>query len=315
MTQGSTRPELLSGYLNAQNKSGFAEFVYVFKFDDVYVEYVYRKTSVYSLIYEQLKIDGKIVAYFDRAKKKAKPVFDLLGAASLKSDILFGDNSIISYIRSNTYLDDGEKDSLFFSKFYDFVERMLFFKPIENMNSYISLSGAGGRSVSSEIIKNKLVNDFEDFLNKAGILCKVSAQKDVEGEEKLYFDFGSKKILFFENASTGTKALSMFYFWLMSKRLNTSDEFFSFAFIDEFDAYYHKELSQLVVERLKNMDLQVVLTTHNTSIMSNELMRPDCYFVMNQSGISSLGDLTEKELRFAHNLEKMYKAGAFEIEE
>jgi hypothetical protein len=45
--------------------------------------------------------------------------------------------------------------------------------------------------------------------------------------------------------------------------------------------------------------------------MSNDIMRPDCLFLMNKNKIKSLSSLTKKELRFAHNIEKMYRAGAF----
>ena len=84
-------------------------------------------------------------------------------------------------------------------------------------------------------------------------------------------------------------------------------------FIDEFDAFYHHELSRLIVEELKKLDIQFILTTHNTSIMTNVLLRPDCYFVMNKNEIKSLSKSTDKELREAHNLEKMYKAGSFNV--
>ena len=88
----------------------------------------------------------------------------------------------------------------------------------------------------------------------------------------------------------------------------------SFLFIDEFDAFYHHELSALIVEELKKTGVQFVLTTHNTSIITNELLRPDCYFLMNKVAIRSLAKSTSKELREAHNIEKMYKAGSFNAE-
>ena len=87
----------------------------------------------------------------------------------------------------------------------------------------------------------------------------------------------------------------------------------TFLFIDEFDAFYHHELSKLIVEELKKLDIQFVLTTHNTSIMTNDLLRPDCYFIMNKQTIKPLSKSTTKELREAHNLEKMYKAGSFDV--
>lgn len=87
----------------------------------------------------------------------------------------------------------------------------------------------------------------------------------------------------------------------------------SFVFIDEFDAFYHHELSRLVINKLKETGIQFIITTHNTSIMSNDLMRPDCYFLMNSRKILPLPKCTEKELREAHNIEKIYKAGAFYV--
>lgn len=86
----------------------------------------------------------------------------------------------------------------------------------------------------------------------------------------------------------------------------------SFVFIDEFDAFYHYELSEAVQKRLRGMTgVQIFTTTHNTDLMNNDLLRPDCYFLLENNGIKAISELTEKELRQAHNLQKMYKAGAF----
>ena len=61
----------------------------------------------------------------------------------------------------------------------------------------------------------------------------------------------------------------------------------------------------------KTSGVQVFTTTHNTDLMSNDLLRPDCYFLLENNSIKAISELTEKELRQAHNLQKMYKAGAF----
>jgi hypothetical protein len=45
--------------------------------------------------------------------------------------------------------------------------------------------------------------------------------------------------------------------------------------------------------------------------MTNDLLRPDCYFVMSEKEIKPFSERTPKELRKAHNIEKMYRAGAF----
>ena len=86
----------------------------------------------------------------------------------------------------------------------------------------------------------------------------------------------------------------------------------SFVFIDEFDAFYHFEFSESVQKRLgKISGVQIFTTTHNTDLMSNDLLRPDCYFLLKDNKIKAISDLTEKELRQAHNLQQMYEAGAF----
>ena len=51
---------------------------------------------------------------------------------------------------------------------------------------------------------------------------------------------------------------------------------------------------------------------HRRDLMNNDLMRPDCYFVLTDEKIDSLNRLTEKDLRLAHNLQKLFKAHAFD---
>ena len=86
----------------------------------------------------------------------------------------------------------------------------------------------------------------------------------------------------------------------------------SFVFIDEFDAFYHFALSKAVCKRLFNLPAQVFLSSHNTALISNDLLRPDCYFVIDGKSVRSLPQLTDKDLQWGHNLEKLYRGGAFE---
>ena len=133
---------------------------------------------------------------------------------------------------------------------------------------------------------------------------------EYNGKLSIAFVFQEKKIFFWDIASTGTQALIVFYSWLQSLKLQGHVDF---LFIDEFDAFYHHELSEFIVTELKKVSAQVILTTHNTSIMSNDLLRPDCYFLMTKEKIKPLSQCTDRELRFGHNLEKMYRAEAFDV--
>ena len=58
-------------------------------------------------------------------------------------------------------------------------------------------------------------------------------------------------------------------------------------------------------------NVQAIVTSHNTDLLSAGLLRPDCIFKLEENKIKSFSELTEKALREAHNLQKMYKAGAF----
>lgn len=293
-----------SNYLNADCKCEYAEFKYNFKFKSGTVVYTYWKSSIETLVYEHLEINGSHYASIDR-RKDSQLNISASGAESLRRDLSDSIVSIIPYIKNNTVLDGGVDNSCF-GEFLGFVEGMLFFRSLE-ANNYIGYE-QGSTKIDADIIEKGNTKNFEKFLIKAGVDCRL---EEVHGDEKPYlvFAFADRRIRFFEIASQGTRALALFYYWL--QRLKEDNTKVSFVFIDEFDAFYHHALSTVMVELLKEIKPQVILTTHNTSIMTNDLLRPDCYFFIRKNGIQSLSDSTQKELREAHNIEKMYKAGAF----
>lgn len=211
--------------------------------------------------------------------------------------------SVLKYIKNNSQLDDNTENRAF-KLFFRFVENMLFFRSLED-RTYIGQESKKG-SLVNDIIRQGKVKNFEQFLNEANIECKLTVV-DVMGEKDLAFDFGGNNILYRDIMSTGISSLMLFYCWyLQIMKIEVS-----FVFVDEFDAFYHHELSRLIVNKLKESGTQFVLTTHNTSIMSNDLIRPDCYYLMNNRKILPLPKCTEKELREVHNIEKIYKAGGF----
>ena len=117
-----------------------------------------------------------------------------------------------------------------------------------------------------------------------------------------------EEVSFESVASTGTMVLYLFFVW---NKL-AFDNKVSLVFIDEFDAFLHYEASAELVKKLNEMDdFQTILTSHNTYLMNNEITRPDSCFIMTTNSIKALADCTDKEIREAHNLEKMYRNGAF----
>jgi AAA15 family ATPase/GTPase len=305
LTDKVVKKEPYHPYLNAINDSEVANFRYEFNFNDNTVIYEYEKSGVSTVLAEKITINGKELAKIDR-RVNSEAIINFKGAETLKRELKNPQLSLLGYIRNNSELDKNTENEVLFL-FFQFVDGMLFFRSLDQ-NMYLGLE-TGTRGVADDIIEKGNVKDLEDFLNDAGIECNLKTVKEIDKEE-IVFDFNGKTIPFYQIASTGTKSLSLFYFWF--QRLQ-NDSKVSFLFIDEFDAFYHHELSSLIVEKLKETGIQFILTTHNTSILSNDLLRPDCYFLMKKDVIRSLAKSTAKELREAHNIEKMYKAHSFNV--
>ena len=210
--------------------------------------------------------------------------------------------SRVKYVNSNSILVDNMENQIF-KKFIDFVEHMLLFYSLDNKGYEGFMNGTEG--TAEGIINRGKVKDFQAFLKENDIVYDLYAC-EVDGRKSIYCHFENQDASFFQIASTGTKSLALFYYWYL--RMKEA----SFVFMDEFDAFYHFELSESVERYLKEIKgVQIFTTTHNTDLMSNDLLRPDSYFILKDNKIKAISELTEKELRQAHNLQKMYKAGAF----
>ena len=288
-------------YLNMSGRKSFAEFEYTFVFDGHEVVYKYSKMDVNSLKSESLSIDGKEVIFFDFLTRDG---FTLLEGSDTLNASIRNESPIsrVKYVNSNSILSDNVQNQVF-KKFIDFVERMLLFYSLDSRGYEGFMNGS--ESIAEGIVNSGKVKDFQEFLKENDIDYELYGC-EVDGRKAIYCHFDNKDADFFKIASTGTRSLALFYYWYI--RMEKA----SFVFIDEFDVFYHYELSESVQKRLRRITgVQVFTTTHNTDLMSNDLLRPDCYFLLENNSIKAISELTEKELRQAHNLQKMYKAGAF----
>ena len=284
-------------------RKSFAEFEYIFQFDNHELSYTYKKASVDNLLYESLKIDKQEVIYYDFEKREG--FTNLIGSETLNASIK--DESPISrvkYVYRNSILQDNE-DNRVFKKFIDYVEHMLLFYSLDN-RGYEGFKN-GSTSILESIVNAGRVEEFQMFLADNGINYALYP-KEIDGTKTIYCRFGKQDADFWKIASTGTKSLTVFFYWYI--RMESA----SLVYVDEFDAFYHFELSDSVIRLLRSIKgVQIFTTTHNTNLLSNDLLRPDCFYILNDNKINPISNLTEKELRFAHNLQKMYKAGAFNV--
>ncbi len=291
-------------YLNFFSNKPIAEFEYVFEFNGIEVKYRYGKKEALLLVYESLFIGGEEVLRYDFRSREGYS--NLKGSETLQmvSDITDEVDKLsrVKYVRNNAILERNPINVAFIS-FVSFVDNMLMFYSLDT-NRYQGLR-LGSESYTKGIIQLGKMKEFEDFLRTQGIDYELVSIEE-NGNPELYCKYKNKAVPFVNIASTGTRSLALFYFWysIMSKA--------SFVFIDEYDAFYHFELSQELVKLVRKLTkTQVFLSTHNTALLSNDLLRPDAYFRIKDNMIHSFDRTTEKELRRAHNLEKMYKAGSF----
>ena len=291
-------------YLNLESNKPAADFEYQFEFHHHQVTYIYKKKNASLLTYESLLIDDNEVLSYDFAQKEGYTT--LRGAENIqlasKLNSAADRLSRVKYLYNNAILEDDETNRTFVD-FMNFVDNMLMFYSL-NENGYQGFS-VGPDSYTQGIIRENKLKEFEDFLRSRDIDYHLEAI-EINGIKEMFCRFSKNMIPFTSIASTGTRALALFYYWYIKMQSA------SFVFIDEYDAFYHFELSQSLVELLKGLkDTQVFLSTHNTDLLSNDILRPDAYFMIENNQIKSLDKCTPKELRKAHNIQKMYKAGTF----
>ena len=281
-------------YLNLDSQKKEADFEYAFEFNGIEVIYRYTKTDPLTLLNESLTIAGKEVLNYDFLRKTGYT--SLAGAEKLPLSSSLSTNSEklsrVKYINSNAILQDTEENHAFVS-FTSFVDNMLMFYSL-NENRYQGLC-VGIDSYTQGIVREGKEKEFESFLRNHGVYYNLVGV-EVNGQKDLFCSFRNSTVPFALIASTGTKSLALFYYWYLKMKEAT------FVFIDEYDAFYHFELSQALVELVKQLsNTQVFLSTHNTDLISNDILRPDAYFEIQNNSISSFDKKTEK----------MYKAGSF----
>lgn len=300
-------------YLNADSNANVAKFCYMFTFGKNTLLYKCSKSSPTKVIYEELLINNEQVLYIDRDISDTATV-NLEGAETLNKDLSTNKEiSLLKYVLNNTVLINNTVNQTF-DHFLTFIKRCVQVESVNhNFNEY------NQQKISDLIITYDFAG-FKNFIKELGIKDQLTTY-EVEGKKRLAIQYTDRKVDFFQVASTGTISFCYLYtaFVILNYHIESKEGYDSsinptFIFIDEFDAFYHFKAAKAIVKKLKEINAQVILTTHNTSIMSNDLLRPDCYFVMENDDIKPTFRYTEKELRKAHNIEKLFRGGVFSNE-
>ncbi len=294
-------PQHLYTYVG-NDENTYATFNYVFQFGKDEVLYTYCKTNLTTLLFEGIIVNGKEMLVHNFLDEKENFI-KIPGAENLRTQGLQKQLSVIKYIYNNTIQDDHSV----ITKIMKFVSGMLYFRSLRDANKYIGYK-FGSERLNEIILNSGRLEDFNVFINTMGLHYTLVPLKLMSGALTIGAKFENDHVVEFESiASSGTRALTLFYCWLIEFNQLT------FLVIDEFDAYYHHELSEKILTIIQSFDhMQSMVTTHNVTLLHTECTRPDCAFIIRDGHIKNLSSLTKRELREAHNIEKLYRANEFE---
>ena len=293
--------------INADSQEDTAKFIYEFQFGNDEVIYKYSRFANTDLCDEELYINGNVIFRCDFKNNK----FDFQGLNIISAETvntnryLIQDNGVLPFLRWLINNTSFSYNSVLI-KLSEYVNKM---ELITVGNNRIESSTIDYRKFFEDLKNQVHLQNFEDFLNLMGIECKLVLQELPDGQVELYFAH-KKLVPFYSTASSGTLALTSLYQKIVSKAVESS-----LIYLDEFDAFYHYEMAEKLISFFKNKypECQFIMTSHNTNLMTNKIMRPDCLFILSSRGtLTALCDATERELREGHNLEKMYISGEFE---
>jgi hypothetical protein len=184
---------------------------------------------------------------------------------------------------------------------------MLYFSAVD-VNSYIGFT-QGKRDLGAAILKNGWLDELVSFLDECGLSYRLTAE-NLDGEAFIGQRIGNQAMNFLRNTSVGVRTLITFFFWMKTAEFERKQA--SFIFIDDMDGLHHLA-SGPTFQRVLESTAQVLIATTSTSMLTQRDVRPDCCFSLSNGSISSFLNRTNKDLRPAHNLERLYRAGAFDF--
>ena len=283
--------------LNGDCASKTMRFRYEFDFNGKDVVYEYEKNENMVLMEERIYVSDELVFSYDYSSNKMDnhlPELDGLNRQALLTRNM--NNSVIKSIYGfSANLPEDSPIRLI----NEIASGMLWFRSlgscefmgttntIENVDQYLASD--------PEVLKG-----LQSFLSDCGLSYELHAISDISGK-RVYAHFANQDYPFFSIASTGTKSLCLFFYWMDKMK-----EHLKFLFLDEYDAFYHFNLSQGILRRVNSdPSFQAILTTHNPYLADNAIMRPDCYLNIKNGKIRSFADSTNRIIREGNSLERM----------
>ncbi len=288
-------------FLNGDRDLEYATFAYDFQFGCMEISYEYRKTGPETIVYERFDVNGSMV-FLREGHSISNTGLSEYGIRDIGLDFEDANASMLGCIAISSDQQQGSP----FKITADFVRGMRYIGTTCDKTPLGSSEEPA--SILEYLAENDLVADFASFLQEsAGIDLNLDVIESDHSSKNVVLKTGRGCIPFDRIMSDGTKSLMILYYWKKRSAGTT------FAFIDDFGANYHYRLSdnlfKLIVE---TTSFQTVFTTHNLNLISNYMSRPDCCWHMIDGTIRPLPDMTARELREGHNMERLMRGGEFD---
>lgn len=272
------KPDYYLNYACAGHQELPVEFEYTFALGGHTLLYNYSKVASElkgNIVREQLIVDGREVLLKDIDVLNIANEFGLTQAAVANLKESANNISIVNYLLSSVSLPTGHVLLLL----RDFVEHMLLFTSMDS-REFVSLKD-GGSELDEYIISHNLSDEFAVFLTEVSGQTYTFAPI-TQGGDRLFCLMGGQTIPFQWVASTGIKNLELQYCWL--KEMANA----SFVFID------HHELSYPICKRLFEGKYQVFVTASDPFLLRNDLLLPDCIFILSDNKIKAICDMIDQ---------------------
>ncbi len=266
----------LSKFVNIFNK-GEMHAYYTFEFDEKDVIYKLHYNSKTLENSEYLEIDGEVI--FDEK------------------------NSTVAQIRAYFNKDI---DNEIFNKFRDYIRNSLIIdlyntKHKESELEFINPVITYNREIVEEINKFLVEHNFEFTIH--------DIEKDCQKEDLFFVKDDFDVLIPYEMESIGNKTL--LYLLPIINRVVENN---GLLLLDEFGSGMHNNLEELLIRYfMKNsVKSQILLVSHSTNLLSQNILRPDQIIsVDNEKGSSVTFRFSTEKPRSSQNLEKMYLGGVF----
>lgn len=291
---------MITPFANISSGLGKASFLFAFKYGQGELVYSYEKGMTRNLLKETLVVNSRTLVEWEYSENGRHFVdATVLGTLNLllKDDKL----SVIKYIAKNTLTGQAQE----VADLVSFFEKMLWFRNLDR-RCYAGIK-PGETNIVETMREHNALPQLEAFLRTHKITYRLDFRENNGVFEIVAIFANGQEVNINMIASSGTQTLILYFAWSVMA-FNKA----SLVFIDEFDAFLHFESAAKIIRNLsEHTGFQSILTTHNVSLLKNDLIRPDCCFVMGPTKIASFAENSDRTIREAHNIEKMYVNGLF----